>query len=122
MLPQWVGEIAGLFVIALPFFLATRWNGVGFLVSVLAGWGIIHWANVCCEHSQEGDNARISAVFTGVWVIFGPLFMTVWTAFAAVVLLTISFIARIILGQPALSPSERVSTHAIIGTAAAERL
>lgn len=100
MLPQWVGEIAEVFVAVLPFLLATRWKGGGFLVSVLAGWGIIHWANVCCERSNVGDEARISAVFTGVWVIFGPLFMSVWTAFAAIVLLVISFTVKIVRGQP----------------------
>lgn len=112
MLPHWVGEVAGVFVAVLPFFLATRWKGGGFIVSVLAGWSIIHWANVCCERSNVGDEARISAVFSGVWVVFGPLFLTVWTAFAAIVLLVMSLIVKLARGQPIWPPSRTASTSA----------
>lgn len=75
----WTAEITAL---VLPFLIGTRWSGVGFVLAVLYGWGIIHLANVLTEVAPSDDGARIRAVFTGVWVCLGWLYMVVWSAVA----------------------------------------
>jgi TRAP-type C4-dicarboxylate transport system permease small subunit len=64
----------------LPLFIAYRWKGIGFGFSLFFGWGIIHLANLVIPHNEP-----IDAIFTGLWVALGWLYMAVYCGFIVVV-------------------------------------
>jgi len=67
-------SMAGFLVAAmLPVFLVARWRHWGFVAAVLLGWGLIHVCNVSFRFEEPVD-----AVFAGLWVAIGWLFMIVW--------------------------------------------
>jgi len=92
----------------LPFFLVMRWNGIGFLVSVLFGWGSIHLVNLVTVKREALD-----AVFSGVWELLGGVFMVLWCALCVTVILiasTLRLIARsLIVRSSASNPNMRSS-------------
>src|SRR5690242_9782704 len=57
----------------LPIFLIARWRHRGLLAAVLLGWSIVHVCNISFRFEEPVD-----AVFTGLWVALGWLFMLVW--------------------------------------------
>lgn len=92
MLPEWCASLAFILAAVIPFFIATRWKGGGFFVSILLGWGIINLANFTCAPPSDDDGPRIQAVFKGVWLLFGPVFMAIWATFCVCILLAFSFV------------------------------
>ncbi len=100
MLPHWCADVAFVLAALIPFFIATRWKGGGFVTSILLGWGITHFANISCALQIDGDDERTAAVFTGLWMLMGPYFMAIWAAFAVCLLLMSSFLIWIARGRP----------------------
>jgi len=81
LIAEAVGCGAFSWAMVLPFFLVLRWKGFGFLVAILAGWFIVHLANLF--RNQVHPN-RESAVFLGLWVALGWAYMLVWCGMVTV--------------------------------------
>lgn len=81
MMTDWLGFLAFVVALVFPFFVVTRWFGLGYVLSILFGWIVIHVANVTLP-PPEGDEARTAAIFTGLWLYFGWVYMAIWSTFA----------------------------------------
>lgn len=90
-----MANVAVGFALLVPFFIVLRWYGLGFVCSVLLGWGVIHWVNLNVPPSPGGDPLT-DAAFKVVWLVFGPLYMTIWcSVVASLVWVGAEVIARI---------------------------
>ncbi len=56
-----------------PMYLIGRFHCSGCVASVVLGWGVIHISNVTAPRSDPVDG-----VFTGLWVVCGPIVMTLY--------------------------------------------
>jgi hypothetical protein len=82
---KYIHNIALLIAAIAPFFIVRRWWGLGFIFSVLGGWGLVFVASAYADPAMfKGDEAQINPIFTGVWACFGWAFMLIWSSFAFV--------------------------------------
>lgn len=69
--------VAGIF----PFLVVLRWQGWGFALSVMFGWGLV-FADSLLPYPQD----RTEAVFAGIWTMLGWAYLVVWCVLCAAVL------------------------------------
>lgn len=86
-LEESVNTIAFLVAAFLPFFIVLRWQGGGFVLAVLFGWGLVHVTNLFVPRHDPVD-----AVFVGVWFALGWAFMSAWCFVCAIVMACIRFV------------------------------
>jgi hypothetical protein len=95
---NFLSSALSIIAIVLPFFIVLRWKGVGAFISVLFGWGIIHISNIITNpESFIGDEARVHPIFTGVWLIFGGVYMAAWCVVVALIILAFRFVKKLLL-------------------------
>jgi hypothetical protein len=90
-----LASVLSIIAIVLPFFIVLRWQGLGAFAAVLFGWGIIHFSNIITNpETLVGDEARVHPIFTGVWLIFGGVYMAAWCVVVALIILAFRFIKK----------------------------
>ncbi len=69
---------AGLIAVALPVFLIPRFRSVGFVLSVLLGWGIVHITNLVLSGGPT------AAMANGMWVVLGWVPLLIWSLMVSI--------------------------------------